>query len=338
MEKIYKIYLDAGHGKYTAGKHCPNKSVTEWELNDRVCKFVANNLAKYNCNVYRCDDTTGETDPTPAINRLIVAEEGGADICISVHHNIAGDGSFYSGENATGVEVFVAPDHTDATREFASKLLGNMVQCTGMRNRGLKTAHLGMCTSKPFPTVLVEGGFMNNKNDLAYITSDKGVKAYAKAISSTLISFLGLTKDFPGSALEQKEGSSTYIVSTAYDNMQLRVYAGHVLANAIEQCNKRVGYKVFDDKGNVVHESILKQDSVNVKFVKVGAKGNRNMTYGQTLKMRSLPDSQTGAVIREIPYNTKLALISKDASGFWLCRTMDGEAQGYLHSAYLIEL
>ena len=49
--KIYSIYLDAGHGKHTEGKCSTDGSVTEWELNDRVCKFVANNLAKYNCVV-----------------------------------------------------------------------------------------------------------------------------------------------------------------------------------------------------------------------------------------------------------------------------------------------
>ena len=48
--KIYNIYLDAGHGRHTTGKCSPDNSVTEWDLNNKVCLFIANNLVKYNCN------------------------------------------------------------------------------------------------------------------------------------------------------------------------------------------------------------------------------------------------------------------------------------------------
>ena len=170
MDKIYRIYLDAGHGKHTQDKHTPS-GISEWELNNKVCLYIENNLAKYNCLVFRCDDITGETDPIPTKKRLIVAEDGAADVCISIHHNLKGDGSYEAGKDATGVEVFISPEYTDKSRELGSLILKNMVSCTRLRNRGLKTADLAMCSPKAFPTILCEGGFMNNESDSKYIVT-----------------------------------------------------------------------------------------------------------------------------------------------------------------------
>ena len=51
MHKIFKIYLDAGHGKNTTGK-CTPDGISEWDLNNKVCLYIANNLVKYNANDY----------------------------------------------------------------------------------------------------------------------------------------------------------------------------------------------------------------------------------------------------------------------------------------------
>ena len=332
--KIYTIYLDAGHGKHTEGKCSNDGSITEWDLNNRVCLFVANNLAKYNCIVYRCDDITGETDPMPTKKRLIVAEEGGADVCISVHHNI----SIANPDETTGVEVFIGEDYTEESKVLGEMILHNLVNNTGMMNRGLKTANLSMCAPKLFPTVLVEGGFLSNKKDLEYINSDKGVKAYAKSISSALISFLQLTKDFPGSALEYKADTSEYYVGTAFENLTYRTGPYNTLTNAIIECDKHESYKVFDGKGNIIHKSELQPDPASIKYVKVGSKGDRKMAIGQTLKMREKPNAKEGSIITEIPYGTKLILKSKSNSSFWYCATIDGKYFGYMHNAYLNEI
>ena len=62
------------------------------------------------------------------------------------------------------------------------------------------------------------------------------------------------------------------------------------------------------------------------------------MNIGQTLKMRNAPSGQTGSVITEIPYGTKLILISKTNASYWYCSTEDGDKKGYLYNGYLIEL
>lgn len=335
MDKIFRIYLDAAHAKSTPGK-CTPDGITEWDLNNKVCLYIANNLAKYNAIVYRCDDTTGETDPMPVSSRLVVADEGGADVCISIHHNIIGDGSYQSGKDTTGVEVFIGAEYTEESKKLAAMILTNLAVNTQMRNRGLKTADLAMCATKTFPTILCEGGFMNNELDSMYIRTDKGQKAYAKAVSSALISFFGLTKVPDKNILEQKEEPSEYLVSTSYDNLSCAKGKFSILANAITECDKYEGCKVFNDKGEAVHNSIRQPDTSKYKYVKVGSK-DRTMKLGQTLKMRNAPSGKTGSVIMEIPYGTKLILKSKTNSAYWYCSTEDGVC-GYLYNGYLIEL
>jgi N-acetylmuramoyl-L-alanine amidase len=334
MDKVYKIYLDAGHGKHTENKCTLDGSVTEWDLNNRVCKFIENNLAKYNCVVYRCDDITGETDPMPMSKRLTVAEEGKADVCISIHHNI----SLANPKDATGVEVFVHDDATEDSTKLAKAILHNLASITGLKNRGLKAGDLSMCAPKSFPTVLVEGGFLSNPSDLEYINSEKGVKAYAKAVSAALIDFFTLTKDYAQSVAGHKHSTSEYYVSSAWENLSNRKGPYSVLANAIADCDTLEGYKVFANDGCVVHESILQPDPVTTKYVRVCGKDGRKMTYGQTLKMRDQPNGKSGSIITEIPYNAVLILKSKTNSSYWLCATSDGIYTGYLFNGYLVEL
>jgi N-acetylmuramoyl-L-alanine amidase len=271
MSKIYNIYLDAGHGLHTPNKCSLDGSVTEWELNNKVCKFIEANLAKYNCVVYRCDDTTGETDPAPTTKRLTVAEIGNADVCISIHHNI----SISSPNDATGVEVFVHNRATQDSINLGTEILHALSSSTKMKNRGLKTGLLSMCAPKTFPTVLVEGGFLTNKSDLEYITSDKGIKAYASAVSHSLISFFGLTKDYTESVSGHKHTSSEYYVSSAWENLTNKTGPYTVLATAIAVCDKNAGYKVFANDGCIIHESTLKLETSETKYVKVGSKGDR---------------------------------------------------------------
>ena len=84
------IALDAGHGLKTSGKRCLKKldpkETREWYLNDRIMDKVQEKLKSYDCTVLRVDDTTGAKDISLA-NRVKQANNGKADIYISMHHN-----------------------------------------------------------------------------------------------------------------------------------------------------------------------------------------------------------------------------------------------------------
>jgi len=98
------IAIDAGHGLTTSGKRCmksidPNET-REWWLNNRIADRLEVLLASYDCKIIRVDDTTGVKDISLA-NRVKAANNGKADVYISIHHNAGANGS-----TAGGTEVY----------------------------------------------------------------------------------------------------------------------------------------------------------------------------------------------------------------------------------------
>jgi N-acetylmuramoyl-L-alanine amidase len=187
MEIKMKICLDAGHGLNTPGKRTPN-GTREWTLNNAVCKFITENLKEYGVEIFRTDDTTGNTDITLA-NRVKKCNEVAPSVFISIHHN-AFTGSF---SNVTGIEVLTHTKGTAEDRKLANIIAPKLSANTGLVNRGVKAMVLGVLNCKA-TAVLCEGGFMDGIKDNAIICSEKGQKAYASAITESLVQYLGLNK------------------------------------------------------------------------------------------------------------------------------------------------
>jgi len=80
-----KIVLDAGHAAGIAGNKTPD-GIFEWTLNNGVALAVAKQLADYEVEISRIDDTNGKTDVSLAervsrVNRIM------PDAFVSIHHN-----------------------------------------------------------------------------------------------------------------------------------------------------------------------------------------------------------------------------------------------------------
>ena len=81
-----KIAFGAGHGMNTAGKRTP-AGEREWSFNNKVALAFEAEMKKYkNVQLLRTDDRTGKTDVALA-TRTNRANNWGADIYISFHHN-----------------------------------------------------------------------------------------------------------------------------------------------------------------------------------------------------------------------------------------------------------
>lgn len=193
-----KIAIDAGHGYNTSGKRTPD-GIREWSLNDKVADYLAEYLKGY-AETFRVDDTTGKTDIALTTRRKNAVNKG-AKLLISTHHN-ALSGKW---NNATGVEVYrhTLYSHKEA-KELTSKLVSAISKATGLKNRGAKTAMFTVIATSKIPCVLCEGGFMDGKNDSEYIRTEKGQRAYAKAIADTIISYYGLKK--ASATVKEKKG------------------------------------------------------------------------------------------------------------------------------------
>ena len=112
---LSKIVIDAGHGRYTAGKRCLKsldpEETREWVLNARVAEALETYLLSAGHETLRVDDTSGETD-VPLAARVNMANEWGADYYISIHHNAG-----INGGNGGGTLVFVYPGTSGITTE-----------------------------------------------------------------------------------------------------------------------------------------------------------------------------------------------------------------------------
>lgn len=185
---MIKIALDPGHGLYTQGKQTPD-GIKEWTLNDAVRDKVVKYLEPYDVLIIHTDYEEGITDETLA-SRVAFYKSQGVAAVVSIHHN-ALKGSWC---NATGIEVYVDKNPTEADMGLAQAIYSRMTEYMPLSPRGIKQANFAVINQNSIPAVLCEGGFMDGINDYKYITSEEGQSAYAKAIAEGLIEFLNLKK------------------------------------------------------------------------------------------------------------------------------------------------
>lgn len=193
---MFKIALDAGHGKYTAGKRClkalDKNETPEWYLNNRVCNKIEEKLKAYSgYELLRVDDRTGETD-IAVQKRTDDANAWGADLYFSVHHNAG-----ILGGNGGGIVAITYTEVDNITREWQTAFYDALIKHTGLKgNRATPCAkmNLHVCRETKMPAVLVELGFMDSKTDVPIILTDEFADKCATAIVEVLVTKGGLKK------------------------------------------------------------------------------------------------------------------------------------------------
>lgn len=186
------VAIDAGHGLFTAGKRCmktldPNET-REWLLNGSVADIVQEKLLEYECRVLRVDDTTGKKDIALS-NRVKAANQAGADIYISIHHDAG-----INGGSGGGTMVFYYSGAPDRPRQ-AQRLYDAVVGRTGLKgNRSQKVVKKGFYVVKntKMPAFLIENGFMDSAVDVPIILSRKHAERTAEGIVAWLVKELQL--------------------------------------------------------------------------------------------------------------------------------------------------
>jgi len=187
------ICIDAGHGRNTSGKRClksidPNET-REWLLNSRIADKVQVRLAAYNCSIMRVDDTTGQEDVALA-KRVKLANEAGADVYLSIHHNAG-----INGGSGGGIVIYAAPGASERSRALQEALYEHAVAATGLRgNRANPTAesNLFVLRNTKMPAVLGEFGFMDSTTDTPIILTEDYADHLADGIVVALVETFNL--------------------------------------------------------------------------------------------------------------------------------------------------
>ncbi|MGF6951858.1 N-acetylmuramoyl-L-alanine amidase [Neobacillus sp. B4I6] len=189
---LFKISLDAGHGGFgvTPGKRVPDGSMYEWDFNGAVVKNIMAELLNYEgVTMLRVDDPTGKTD-VPLKERSTKVNNWGSHAHISVHANAASD----EWGPAHGVETFTYTSPSKTSVELATKVQNSLIKATGLTDRGVKKADFHIIRETHMPSILVECGFMSNKEEAALLKSSDYRKKCALAIVEGLADQFNLKK------------------------------------------------------------------------------------------------------------------------------------------------
>lgn len=182
------VCIDPGHGAYDKGTKS-SSGVFEKDVNLKVGLKVGQILEKNNIKVVytRKDDKTvlGKTEKKDLAKRLQISETNNADIYVSIHCN------FYKDPSIQGIELW-CNDPKSKSEKLAQDILNGLSQLKYTQSRGVKnknTSSLYVLKHNKAIAALVEIGYLSNKNDCAFITSDSGQIKCAEAIAKAIINF-----------------------------------------------------------------------------------------------------------------------------------------------------
>lgn len=234
------IAIDAGHGLTTSGKRCmkaldPNET-REWWLNNRIADRLEVLLASYDCKIIRVDDTTGAKDVSLA-DRVAKANNGNADVYISIHHNAGANGG-----NSGGTEVYYYSSKPERPKQAAA-LYNALLNYTGLKgNRATPVKKYAYYVVKhtKMPAFLIENGYMDSKIDTPIILTSGHAEKTALAILRFLIEQFGLKQTVKEPAPTEKPG-------TIY-RVQVGAYSVKANAEALQKKLKASGYDAIITK------------------------------------------------------------------------------------------
>ncbi|MBQ4120349.1 MAG: N-acetylmuramoyl-L-alanine amidase [Clostridia bacterium] len=204
---MFKLALNAGHGKNTAGKRClkklDKKETREWVLNSRICEKIEEKLKAYTgYDVLRLDDPTGIKD-IALKKRTDAANKYGADFYLSIHHNAGIKGGI-----GGGIETYVYTKAGAESKEWQEALYEALINHAGLkgnRSDGTRTKNLHECRESNMPCVLIECGFMDSKTDVPIILTSKFADEVAEACVEVIVKKAKLKKKSTKSEEPKKE-------------------------------------------------------------------------------------------------------------------------------------
>ncbi len=186
---MFKLALNAGHYINEPGKRClyslDKNETREWTLNDRVCDKVEKKLSAYDgIQLIRIDDTTGKKNVALS-SRATAANNFGADVYISVHHNAG-----INGGSGGGAMAYVYTKVDDYTKRVQKLLYNKIIEKTGLvgnRAQPLSSANFAELRLTRMPAVLLELGFMDSTVDVPIILSEDFAEKAATAITEAVV-------------------------------------------------------------------------------------------------------------------------------------------------------
>lgn len=237
VDTMFKIALDAGHGIKSANrcmkKFDPNET-REWWLNDRVCDYVESYLKEYEgYSLLRVDDSDDGSDDTALASRVYAANQWGADVYISVHHNAGANGT-----TAGGIVVYSNNETNKDTVAWRDEMYAALIKRTGLKGnrwRGTLSNGFYVLAYTKMPAVLLELGFMDSSIDVPIILTNEHAQKCARAIVDVIVN---------KGKLKKKEAAAAAKPEVLY-KVQLGAFANKANADALAKELNAKGYQTY---------------------------------------------------------------------------------------------
>lgn len=234
------VILDSGHAKNTAGKVAPDKSLYEWDFNNKMQYLLKKRLEDHKFKVCLTNPTPEKTSDIPLSTRASKANEFYKSnrkpkaIMISLHANAYGEWT-----SARGVEVFHASNASTNSKNLAKYLCDQIYADAkkvdaGFKNRGVKCEDFTVIYKTITPTCLIEYAFYTNRDDLKLLKNEKDM--FTEATVKAICKYFGVTYVSP------KKETTT---NTAKETTYYRVVAG----SYTNRTNADAQIKLLESKG-----------------------------------------------------------------------------------------
>lgn len=222
----FKVVLDAGHGgkDYGATYHGnveknialktvlkvgdilekdPNITVVYTrnkdvfvELDDRANianKSKANIFVSMHCNANKNTGASGNETYVMGITRnasnLEVAKKENSVVTLEDNYEIKYEGfDPNSPESVIGISI-LQEEYRELSVELAAKVQQAFTKKTTFKNRGVKEAGFLVLRKITMPRVLIEMGFVSNKEEGAFLNSESGQNKLAEAIANSILEY-----------------------------------------------------------------------------------------------------------------------------------------------------
>lgn len=168
------VVVDAGHGGRDSGTvrrfGPPEKAVTldvAQRLNRKLRESQFRTVMTRNSDVF-----------IPLDERVNIGNRQGNSVFVSIHFNDS------SRRGTRGFETYYASPHAVS---LARRIQQKLLTMPGASNRGVRTANFRVLRNATYPSVLVECGFLSNRNEAGRAGSSSYRELLADRISEAIV-------------------------------------------------------------------------------------------------------------------------------------------------------
>lgn len=144
-------------------------------------------------------------------------------------------------ETHLGLKI-IQEENLEQSISLASKIQDGFTNNLKRKNRGVKQAPLWVLDQTYMPGVLIELGFLSNKSEGAYVSSEKGRQELAEQIAQAIINY---KKEYYGGAITPQENQVIETpVQTVISTDPEKNIENHSSVTTIDEGSNAVVYKV----------------------------------------------------------------------------------------------